>query len=363
MKRKLLVVTDLGCSRFSALKRGLAYASFFDSSPRWSADFIDRSPPSPPRPSQALSHRIGRRLARQIGLGNDPLAVAAAHEATILEKARTADVVYLLKTPTADLQRKILDSSKARVVVDLNDALWLAHHGEGFRRLDEMLTTAHLVICENEYGAAYARHRNNVVRVVPDCTQLDTFDQLRGNVRRRDDGVRLGWIGSPSTAGFLYKIWEVLEALFQVHPTLELRIVGAGPHDVPHFEKVRWSHRLEYDREQMVGEALAMDIGLFPLFNVEDSLARGNGKAVVYMAAGAVAACSNIGEHTRIITDGVNGVLAATDQEWYDKLNQLIVDATTRTRIGNAGLATVRDTLTDAACFERLVDVLDEVCP
>jgi len=247
------------------------------------------------------------------------------------------------------------------VVVDVNDALWLSHHGSGFSQLVEMLTTAHGVICENHYVASYAEKYNRRIRIVPDCTQLGAFDSIRDKVSRNGPTVRLGWVGSHSTAGSLCAIWEPLEELFKRHSNLELRVVGAAAQHLPLFEKVRWSSVLQYDREQMVREALAIDIGLFPLFRVEDSLARGIGKAVVYMAAGAVAACSNIGEHTRLIQDSVNGVLANDAQEWITKLDRLITHPEERSRIGQAGLDTVRKQLSDRICFERLIDALDFV--
>jgi hypothetical protein len=134
---------------------------------------------------------------------------------------------------------------------------------------------------------------------------------------------------------------------------------GAAAEQLPHFEKVRWSSLVRYDREQMVREALAMDIGLFPLFRVEDALARGNGKAVVYMVAEAVAACENIGENARLIMDKVNGVLATGHQEWLARLEWLITHPEERRQIGRAGLATNRKELTDQACFDSLIEALD----
>lgn len=354
-KRRLLIVTDLGRSKYSALKRGLAYSSFFASHPVWSVEYADLNPPTLPA-SRALSARLSRRAARYLQADRPP----PSREDEILERAKQCDVVYLLKTPTAELQQRILTLRRPRVIFDVNDALWLSHH-TGFERLNEMLSTADGVICENEYGGNYVRRLNANVRIVPDCTQLDAFDELRSSVLRSATTVRLGWIGSPSTAGFLYKIWEPLEDLFARHSHLELRIVGASPQHLPHFEKVRCTSVLEYDREAMVREALAMDIGLFPLFRVEDSLARGNGKAVVYMAGGAVAACSNIGEHTKLIEDGVNGMLANDATEWLAKLDWLVSQPEDRRRIGYAGLSTIRAELADEVCFQRLVAALDEL--
>jgi hypothetical protein len=79
------------------------------------------------------------------------------------------------------------------------------------------------------------------------------------------------------------------------------------------------------------------------------------------MAAGAVAACSNIGENTRLVQDGVNGILASNSTEWLNKLDVLVTQPEERFRIGSAGLATIQAELTDRACFERLIEALDFV--
>jgi glycosyltransferase involved in cell wall biosynthesis len=43
-----------------------------------------------------------------------------------------------------------------------------------------------------------------------------------------------------------------------------------------------------------------------------------------------------------VITDGANGFLAATSQEWIKKLEMLIQDETLRKRIGQNGLETIQ---------------------
>ena len=43
---------------------------------------------------------------------------------------------------------------------------------------------------------------------------------------------------------------------------------------LPLFENVRYSVLPEYSQQEMVREVLKMDIGLFPLFHVEDSFTR-----------------------------------------------------------------------------------------
>jgi glycosyltransferase involved in cell wall biosynthesis len=123
---------------------------------------------------------------------------------------------------------------------------------------------------------------------------------------------------------------------------------------VPRFERVRFTTVPAYTQATMIPELLAMDIGLFPLFDVEDSYARGIMKATVYMSAGLATICSAIGANNRLIDDGVNGLLARTPDEWYDKLEQLILDRDLRARLSQGGMETVRANYTIEHSFARL---------
>jgi glycosyltransferase involved in cell wall biosynthesis len=108
----------------------------------------------------------------------------------------------------------------------------------------------------------------------------------------------------------------------------------------------------------MVKEVLAMDIGLFPLFNTEEALMRGALKATVYMSGGAVAVCRNLGESRELIEDGVNGVLAEGPEEWFAKLEHLVLDGDRRRAIAAAGLRTIRERFTREQCLESLLAAL-----
>ena len=244
------------------------------------------------------------------------------------------------------------------MVLDFVDALWLPRLR--IDNFDKILETVDAVTTDNPITAAYARQINPNSTVIPDCPNVEEFDRARSRKTKLMAGGRvvLGWVGSTSTVYNLYVVWEALERLFARHENLELRLIGAASDSLPPFERVRYSCVATYDQAQMIDEVLKMDIGLFPLQDVEACRARGVLKASIYMSGGAAVVCSPVGQCVDFIQDGVNGMLARSTEEWEAQIEKLILNQDLRHRIAGAGLETVRSNLTLDKSFALLKAVL-----
>ncbi|HTL32219.1 MAG TPA: glycosyltransferase family 4 protein [Kofleriaceae bacterium] len=355
---RVLIVHEGVASGPSATVRALQYLPMFER--EWNAPvrFIPRKPDWHPRlvnsPSRVVQLSL---LAAKRGADLFAERDIARRTAEIVETARSCDVVYLLKVPSIDLYRQ-LRAQGTRIVMDLNDALWLPFNQKGgWENLSEMLSLASLVVCDNEYVASWVTKHGARARVVPDPAQVEVFDRERAKSRR--NGTVIGWVGSRWTVDSLYAILEPLEAVFARHPELELRVVGAPAEALPRFENVRFSTRVTYDQTGMVEEVLNMDIGLFPMFRLEDSLARGILKATIYMAGEALVIAQAIGANPALITDGKTGLLADATS-WERQIERALEDADGRRRMAAAGLALVRERYSLAACFKALGAALRE---
>jgi len=272
------------------------------------------------------------------------------------------DVVYICKVSSDRFVRRLRRRTQARLVYDLNDAVWLPSWKRYAKGIGEILASVDAVTCDSPHGAAFARQYNDRSFVVPDPSQVELFDRQRAQPRSHRGGIVLGWIGSPSSVCNLYAIWEPLERLFAKHDDLHLRLVGVG-YDrtlLPRFERVRWSQLPYYSRDQMISEVLGMDIGLYPLFDVEESLARGILKATIYMSGGVAVVCSNVGQCRELVADGVNGMLAGSGEEWLAKLERLVADGDLRRSVAQRGLDTVRQEYNLERCFGRLLQALTD---
>lgn len=280
----------------------------------------------------------------------------------IVHNSRHFDVVVFVKVSSFDLIRQVRQNSKARLVYDLSDALWLPLHARVYPHIREILRSVDAVTWGYKYDLEFARQFNSAVFHWPAASQVELFDaQRRMSKPSRNNGqIVLGWVGSVGTAFSLYVIWEALERLFRKHSNLHLRLLGVGhdPWMLPHFECVSYSVLPYYTPSQMIDEVLKMDIGLFPLFDVEDSRVRGFLKALVYMSGEAAVVASPRGQVVDLIRDGVDGMLANSTAEWIDKLELLITDHALRKRIAVAGLETARRDFSLEKSFECLLRAL-----
>jgi glycosyltransferase involved in cell wall biosynthesis len=340
--------------------RAYQFSGLFHQSPHFTARYFSRRSPQVELLIARLRSRGWSVAAGSVLARLDPL-LTRVREQLIVRAAVRFDVVYLLRIHSWRLHKALWDAGHAKIVMDVNDAQWVPWHRQMAPHFEESLRHSHALACENEHILSYVSRFNPSAFVVPDAPQVEEFDKMRLSVKPSSDKVTLGWIGSPRAADNLYSIFEPLEALFKRHRHLHLRVLGADPERLPRFENVRFSWKVRYTNDEMVQEALQMDIGLFPLFRTDDSLGRGSLKARIYMSAGMVAVCEKWGDATALIEHGINGVLAASAEEWLQTLDWLVTHPAARQSIAERGLATIRERFTREACFARLTSVFDRV--
>lgn len=299
--------------------------------------------------------RVGR-AARPL-IDRMQLRMQHRHEETILERARNADVVYVVKAPRLDLLRRLKALRGPRLLFHVSDAFWLPFlRAHGWAEAEEMFTLADGITTTNEYTASHIRPSNSRVFIVPDCPQVEDFDERRSSFVRGDAPLVVGWIGTPLTAPALFRIWEPLERLATERSDWTLRLVGTGNGfiNVPRFEHVRWSALPGYDQKTMIDEVLAMHVGVFPLYAGDDALSRGSLKALIYMSGGVASVSQRYGDNREVIEDGETGLLAGSEEEWLTQLRRLLDDRALRDSIAAKGLRMVRREYSRAAVFLHL---------
>lgn len=365
--KRVLVVTEAGDARPSGHVRALIYRPLFEQD-GIEVDYRTRCIPRVTRLIEQPGPVARRVLGWGVGGALDRLnqRLARHRERVIVRDAgRGYDVIYLQKVASWPFVAALRQATRARLVYDLNDGVWLpSRAGFAGGRIADILRTVDAVTCDNPAGLEFARRYNASLFLVPDPAQVELFDRHRSEVERAESPVVLGWIGSPATLFNLYAIWEPLEVLFGRHPGLTLRLLGTGLDHrlLPPFERVRHTCVSFYSTEDMVREVLRMHVGLFPLFDVQDSLVRGVLKATIYMSGGACVVASPVGQVMDLIADGENGLLASDAAEWLQGLDRVVSDAAWRERLARAGLQMVRDRFALHRCYAQLRGALEARC-
>jgi glycosyltransferase involved in cell wall biosynthesis len=248
------------------------------------------------------------------------------------------------------------------IIFDLDDAVWVPYasptYGATLSRLLKApgkthftLGAARHVIAGNPYIADYARGYNRRVDVVPTVVDTEQFRPVPSAARPEPV---LGWIGTHSSLQYLRAIVPALRRL-AARRRFRLRVVG-GTLDAPDLpvEHVPWTLAGE------VGEFQQLDVGLYPLVEDPWSLGKSGFKAVQYMACGVPVVASPVGVTRDIVRDGENGYLAASDDEWVERLDHLL-DGAARRPLGEAARADAVARWSLSVHAPRFVDIVRSV--
>lgn len=214
---------------------------------------------------------------------------------------------------------------KKPVIYDFDDALHLYNP-----RIAKYIALSDVVTAGNEYLAAAARQYCGRVRVVPTTVYSASFAVKKSY--HISGKLRVGWIGSPSTAPYLEAVADPLDALGQERP-VEFVCVGGTPPSLRACSVtcVPWSLGIEQEM------AATFDIAIAPLPDNDWTRGKCGLKVLEYMAAGVPTVASPVGVHTQMIIHGYNGLLAGNKSEWLDCLRKLANDKDQREKIGRAG--------------------------
>jgi len=280
----------------------------------------------------------------------------------LLKKVNKYNVIIAIKYLDSNFLKLIKTKSKAILIYDFDDAVWLDQQW-GEIEFSKIISTADYVTSDNTYLANYASIYNKNSFVVNGPCQIEKFISYKNSIIKsanQNKTIVLGWIGSPATLFYLYKIYDALEQIGEKYPNVILKLVGAGAERLllPPFEKIRIVTVPEYNQIEMIKNVYSFDIGLYPLFLNELSLGRGSLKATIYMSGGVPVVCSEIGENTNIIEDGINGFLANDTDEWVEKLSRLIESQELRATVGENGFNYAKANYSIEFCKNQLLNII-----
>jgi len=273
----------------------------------------------------------------------------------IVKKSKNFDIIYIEKYAPLWLVREIINIEKSKVIFDLNDGIWLPNFLPQIRNdIFLILSEVDAVTTDNQYMVEKAKEFNKNVFYTPPVTNLEKFEKYTKNINRDGKNFVIGWLGSNSTVHYLSTIIDELESILSENKNIEIIILGAEPSDLPTLSNGKTTFIKNYDEEIMISEVSKMDVGLMPLKDNKDAYTRGYGKATIYMAAGAIPVCSNIGTIKKIINQWENGVLIENKEEWVSSILGIYKDKDLMKKMRNNVLEYVNKNFTHQMCFEKL---------
>ncbi len=300
---------------------------------------------------------IGRKLAH--------VTRQFARRFSVINSARQYDAVYVFREGALlgpPLFEWLIKRKRVPMVFDFDDAIFVSYRSpsNGYlsylkfaAKTNTICRLASHVMVGNPYLADYARQFNPRVTMIP--TTIDT-EKYTVQPKEAVEAPLIGWTGSFSTVQHLDTLGRALQKLAQ-RERFRLRVIGTPEYRLEgvDVEAMRWRAKTEVD------DLRAVDIGVMPLPNDAWSKGKCGLKALQFMALGIPTVCSPVGVNTEIIQDGENGLIADTEDEWVEKLSQLLRSVELRRRLGLAGRATVERTYSAIAQAPRVYEVLESI--
>jgi glycosyltransferase involved in cell wall biosynthesis len=312
--------------------------------------------PSVHRFGEFVRGRRSTRAARS-GLLGLAAAVEQAHKwwarARILWLAPRVDSVFLQGVLPPVWYMRALMRLNAHTVLDLDDAIFLGNPA----RAKSVMALVWRVIAGSHFIFDYAAPLNAHVVLVPSSVPLERYGSPAP--APRDPGrtvVRIGWLGGSSTVRYLRHLVGPLGQLAAEGHAIEFMVDGVGSEAarVPSFPGITVTITPTYRDQDIPSLVARYDIGVMPLDDGPWERAKCAMKALIYMAAGKPAVCSRVGENPYVITDGVNGSLVESEQDWIATLRSLIVDPARRDEMGRRGRQTVEERYSAQTSFALL---------
>ena len=215
---------------------------------------------------------------------------------------------------------------RKKVIYDFDDAIWLSNtSGENriaalFKchwKVKYICSFAHKVTCGNDFLCDYAKKFNPDSIYIP--TTLD-LAQIPAAFSKPNSSIKtIGWTGTHSTLKYLNRILPVLQNLQKQFSYNFLVIADKDPKfHLKNYTFKKWNKATEWE------DLSAIDVGLMPLENTEWEEGKCGFKALQYIALGIPAVVSPTEANSKIISNGVNGFVCETDEDWEKKIATLL---------------------------------------
>lgn len=227
------------------------------------------------------------------------------------------------------------------IIYQLDDPLFMPYKSPSngylsylkfFGKIKEIIRMSTVVIVNSSHIREYAEDFNDNIWQIPSVVDTAKFDfkPFPDDLKR----VCVGWSGSPTTVRNIKLVEKPLRRLSR-EKICDILLIGGtefGISDVE-YEAKNWNGETEVD------DLRRMQVGLVPLPVNTWNKYKFIMKTAQYMALGIVPVATPMASNTEVIRHGENGFFAANDDEWHERITNLVEDAELRNRMSRAAAA------------------------
>lgn len=189
------------------------------------------------------------------------------------------------------------------------------------------------------------------LKYLPTVINLNNYELNKLN--KSNDIPTIVWIGSPSTIKYLNIIVDSLILLHQNYK-FKLKVIGSEI-EIDGLEV----ECLEWNSEKELQYLSSSDIGIMPLEDTEWEYGKCGFKCIQYMASKLPVVATYSPANAEIIEDGITGFIVYDKSDWYEKLEQLIINKNLRETMGSNGRHRVESNYTYQVWGTRYVSIVE----
>lgn len=258
---------------------------------------------------------------------------------------------------------KQFSKKKSKLVFDFDDSIWLQNVSEANRyykflknpsKTMDIIKMSDLVMAGNSYLASYAKKFNSNILIIP--TTIDT-NYHKPKFKEQHDKIVIGWTGTHSTIKYIYSIFPVLLQIKRKYPNVYFKVICENEFCIDEID----TYTTAWDKAKEIEQLQDIDIGIMPLPDDEWAKGKCGFKGLQYMALEIATVMSPVGVNTEIIQDGLNGYLASSEEEWFEKLSMLIDSKALRDRLGKEGRKTVLNNYSVQSTKQKYLDAFNSL--
>ncbi len=283
-------------------------------------------------------------------------------------RLRSFDKVYICMwvTPLFDnFIEKLFLLMAPNVIYDFDDAIHteedpssknsLRRFFKSKKKVNLLIEKSSHIITSSPYILEYCQNKNKFHNATYIPCSLDETRFLPNVSNKEKKKITLGWTGTFSSKPYLDSIKDILRITCS-KMNLKLVLITNFEYFIPDIdlEVIQWREETEIE------DLHRIDIGLYPIIPSNWALGKGGLKVLQYMSIGIPSISTNFGTATDIVSNGSDGFLVDSSDEWMEKIALLANDNNLRKDMGIYGRKKIIEHYSVSAVSKLYLSVLNQ---